>query len=755
MRPASVLFLLTLIFAGSLCSLYVGAQTRPLAESVKGSYVGSERCAGCHQREASFWKSSQHRRALEMARADTVLGRFDGATFEKDGVVTRFWTKDGRFLVDTQGPDGKPGTFEAKYTLGLEPLQQYLIEMPGGRLQAFGIAWDSRPANAGGQRWFDLYPGQKLAAGDPIHWTGVQQTANFMCVDCHVTDFRKGFDVQAAAYRSTWSEPGVGCEACHGPGKAHAESPRTQKLPAQFPARALNIWGTDPAHRPDVSAKGRSAEVEVCGRCHARHSQLTDDFQAGAPLADGYRVSVLEPELFYVDGQMRDEVFNHGSFLQSRMFSKGVSCSDCHDPHTQKLKAEGNAVCTQCHQPARYEARDHHLHDPASKGGACVSCHMPTVTYMVVDPRHDHSFRVPRPDRTATLQVPNACAACHADKTPQWLAGELRARPGHDASGFQTFAEAFAKADRGIPGVASLLMRIATDPNQSAIARASAVARASAMAPPAPDMARVLADGDALVRAAAAEGLQSADVAPLLASLVPLLHDPVRQVRIAAARAIAGPAELQLPEGERPAFRSALDEYIAVQRFNADRGEAHMNLALLELRRGNTLLADGHLQQAMRIDPTFVPAYIQLSDLLRTRGEEEKAAALLQQAVDRNPEAPQAHHFLGLSYVRRKRLDLALPELKRATDLDPAMPRYAYVYAIALDQSGRAEEARTVLDGLLARHPYDTDALVAGLNWAMRRNDRKAALGYLTTLREVRPDDRDVQRMIDRLSSPR
>jgi predicted CXXCH cytochrome family protein len=742
-------------------ALHLRAQTGapPIATTdPEPTFVGSQRCAACHRRESEAWRASQHAHALQPAAERTVLGDFADARFEKDGRVTVFHKRDGHFLIETEGPDGKAGEFEVKFTLGLYPLQQYLVELRGGRLQAFGIAWDARPATAGGQRWFDLYPGQKLAPGDPLHWTGIQQTANFMCIDCHVTGFRKGYDAAAGAYHSTWSEAGVGCESCHGPGSAHLANPQVE-LPAHFPPRSLNVWGTDPATRPDVPREGRTAEVESCARCHARRSQLTDAYRAGQPFGDGFHATLLDRGVYRVDGQMQDEVFNYGSFLQSRMFAKGVSCSDCHDPHTQKLRAEGNAVCAQCHAAAKYDSRAHHFHDPASKAGQCVSCHMPVVTYMIVDPRHDHSFRVPRPDLADSLGVPDVCAGCHRDRPKGWAAQELEKRLGHVPSGFQTFAEAFHAADREAPGAAGLLARIANDGAQPAIVRASAIARSSGLDPPLAgiDLRRALSDPDPLLRAAAAEAIAASDANPWLTALVPLLRDPVRGVRIEAARALAGPAELRLSQSDRESFRRALDEYIAVQTYNADRGEAHMNLALLEIRRGNTLLADDHLARAVAVDPGFVPAYVQRADLYRARRDEPAAERILREAVGRNPMSALAHFQLGLSLVRQRRGEAALEELRRAAELEPAEARYGYVYAVALEQAGQPAEARRTLERVLARHPYDVEALTAAAIWSIRRGDTKAALDHLMTLRALRPDDRGIAQEIERLqrTSPR
>ncbi|MFO1082498.1 MAG: cytochrome c3 family protein [Reyranellaceae bacterium] len=728
--------------------------------------MGSAACAGCHAREHAAWQPSQHAKAMQPARGAAVLGDFKDATFTRDGVTTTFTARDGRFFVATQGPDGRPGEFEVAYTLGVAPLQHYLVEMPGGRLQAFGIAWDTRPASAGGQRWFDLYPGQALPPGDPLHWTGIQQTANFMCIDCHVTDLRKNYDAAASRYDSSWTELGVGCEACHGPGAGHlawARDGRSASQPgrglaARFPGRAGVVWGTDPAKRPRVAvpAAGEIAEVETCARCHARRAQLTDSIQAGQPFGDGFRLSLLEAGLYRPDGQMLDEVFNHGSFLQSRMFAKGVTCANCHEPHGQKLVAQGNAVCTQCHEAARFAARDHHFHEPAGAGGQCVACHMPVVTYMVVDPRHDHSFRVPRPDRARTLGTPDVCASCHADKPAGWAEAELRQRLGRLPGGFQTFGEAFHAADRAAPGAAGLLARIAADATQPAIVRASAIARASGLGrTDVVDLGAALADPDPVVRAAAVEaaaGLR--DPGRLAGPLAALLRDPVRAVRLEAVRALAGPTELRLSEADRTAFRAALDEYLATQAYNADRGEAHMNRALLEIRRGNGLLADDHLTLAIAVDPTFVPAYVQLADLYRGRRDEAKAAAILRQAIALNPESGLAHHSLGLSLVRQRGLEAATEEFARAAQLDPGNARYGYVYAVALEQGGRPGDAMKVLDEVLTRHPYDAEALQAGAAWAVQRGDRQKAVGYLEQLREIAPGDAAVDRELRRLQRP-
>jgi predicted CXXCH cytochrome family protein len=329
------------------------------------SYVGTETCAGCHIQQHSAWQGSHHDLAMQIATAKAVLGDFSNASFTYAGISTRFFTRDGKFFVNTDGPDGKLADFQIKYTFGVTPLQQYLVEFPGGRLQAFGIAWDSRTKEKGGQRWFHLYPKEQLKAGDPLHWTSIDQNWNYQCADCHSTNLEKNYDANSKTFNTQWAELNVGCEACHGPASNHLAWAKHTASSEQFSGAGKGLatvlderrgvsWlselqtGNATRSQPRTSNK----EIETCATCHSRRGQTSDRFVHGQRLADNYRPALLEDGLYWPDGQQRDEVFNHGSFLQSKMFAKGVTCSDCHEPHSLKLRAEGNGVCAQCHQPA-------------------------------------------------------------------------------------------------------------------------------------------------------------------------------------------------------------------------------------------------------------------------------------------------------------------------------------------------------------------------------------------------------------------
>ena len=276
----------------------VVASSAPVTSTVVAAkYVTSAQCAGCHAKEHAAWKGSDHDLAMQTADAQSVLGDFAGAKFNYAGTTSTFIRRDGKFFVNTDGPDGKLADFEIKYTFGVRPLQQYLIELPGGRMQALGIAWDSRSKAKGGQRWFHLYPGQSIKAGDPLHWTGVQQNWNFQCAECHSTDFRKSFDAAAGAFKSTWAEMNVACEACHGPGSNHVawarkegawqSLERSKGLAIALDERRGVSWMpvAETGNAKRSAPRQESREIDTCARCHARASRISDDYVHGKPPA--------------------------------------------------------------------------------------------------------------------------------------------------------------------------------------------------------------------------------------------------------------------------------------------------------------------------------------------------------------------------------------------------------------------------------------------------------------------------------------
>lgn len=700
---------------------------------------------------------------MQPADSSTVLGDFHDATFRYGDVTTTFHRRGSAYMIRTDGRSGEIHDYQVRYTFGVYPLQQYLLSADLG-LQAFSIAWDARPASEGGQRWFHLYPREHITHGDELHWTGPQQNWNFMCADCHSTDLKQNYDEVLDSYRMpTWSDIDVSCEACHGPGSVHvawaykakARKPRpgeSKGLAVSFGERSVRAWSIDPATGSARPHGGPiTAEIQACAPCHMRRTVVAADYHPGRRLYDHYLPATFDTTLYFPDGQQREEVYEWGSFLQSRMYHAGVTCSDCHDPHSGRLRAEGNALCAQCHDPAHFDRREHHGHDPASAGGRCVACHMPERTYMVIHRRGDHSLRIPRPDLTLTLGVPNACQSCHGDRDARWAAAAIRRWHPQPKPGFQRFASAFG----GSVGELERDQRLAQvlgDSTQPEIARAAAVgAIADRGGREGLAAARVaLRDPSAWVRAGAISALARLPLEDQMRLLPPYLDDPVRIVRIEAARVLASVPTGAFRDADRTSFERAAKEYIASQELHADRPEHRTNLGTFLAQLGRYAEAEDQFKAAVRLGPTYVPAWANYADMRRMQGRDPEAELILRQGIRHAP-AASLHHALGLTLVRLHRASDALDEFALATKLEPADPAFAYVYAIALHSAGRTEEALDEIEHTLRRSPESLDLLAAGATIARDSGDRARALRYAERLAAADPSDPAARQLLEEL----
>ena len=532
-RRGAALLALTTAAAGGLALLArarlqkadgaTGGRAAPSAH-----FVGSQACAGCHPVEQAAWSSSHHRHAMEPADANSVLGDFGDVTFRYFGRETRFSRQGSTFQVTTENQQGKAETFKVAYTLGVAPLQQYLVAFDDGRIQALPFAWDARPRAQGGQRWFHLYPDADVTPADPLFWMRPRQNWNHMCGDCHTTGFSKRFSDATGRFDSRWSELGNGCESCHGAGSAHVEA-------AQHP-----VPGASAQHF--VSGLHTQVEqLDQCGACHARRVRLRED-ASHERMHDTWRPELLQDGLYFVDGQIKDEVFEIGSFLQSKMAARGITCSHCHDPHTARLRAEGNALCTQCHDRKTFDNPQHHFHAAGTDGARCVNCHMPSRTYMVVHERRDHRIAVPRPDLSDTLGTPNACAACHVEKARgnAWAADEIaRHRSGRrqGPSGAELLGPALWRARHEQPDAVASVRALLADPTVAGLSKATAL---SALGASAPIEAAAIAEpllraADPWSRLGAVEALRLAPDAARTRLLAGQATDASRAVRFSVA----------------------------------------------------------------------------------------------------------------------------------------------------------------------------------------------------------------------------
>lgn len=682
------------------------ADTAPakLASPPGQSDAGS--CAACHPAQATLWERSHHAQSMQPATQQTVLGNFGGATLRVKGESTVFFRRGARFMARTTGGDGRPQDVEIAYTFGVSPLQEYLVAAPGGRLQVLGAAWDARPAEAGGQRWYSLNPESPPRPGEPLHWSGRDQNWNFMCADCHSSGVRRNYDAKSNRFSTSWSSIDVACEACHGPGAAHvawAQGPRTDRPQGLYLAKgavAVRGWRFSFAddHQRIVTPQsdlvpGRDSN-ETCAPCHSRRMALVADpgVAVGTPYLDRYQPLLIEPGVYKADGQIDGEVFEYTSFAQSAMHGAGVACVDCHEPHGLALRAPGNALCSQCHRGTAYDRPEHHHHAAGSPAAQCVSCHMPTRTYMGVHVRHDHSLRVPEPAANGPAQVPDPCTACHVGRPATWsaaaIAGWRAAGGAPPASGPGGFAGALDAAWNGHPDEGRLL---------SALAQArSGVAKASVLSvlPPSGSgrwlaaLTAAAQSDDEWVRLGAARALAGAASPQGVALGARLLDDPRRAIRIEAARSLVGTPDGLLSTAQRQRLQEGIKELVDSEQASADRPESHVNRALIRQGLGQATAAEQELRTALRLDPQFEPALVNLADLYRNEQRDAEGEALLRRAVRLPHAGAESAHALGLLLVRRGQRAEALLWLRKAVALAPGDVRYAQVLKIAERELG-------------------------------------------------------------------
>lgn len=734
--------------------VFASAQA-PMQKTSEG-YVDSGQCQACHRRQAEQWTQSHHSWSMRLPEAQNVLGNFANQTFSDDaGVEVRFTRRGERFFINAQDEQGQRRDFPVAYTFGVFPLQQYLIERPGGRLQSLTVAWDSRAREDGGQRWFSLYPGQRFTPDDALHWTGRSQNWNGMCAQCHSTDLQKAYDEQQDSFATTWSELAVGCQACHGPGAAHLAW-ATQPKARQAHARTAAERGLAVSFSPRV----KGYEVEQCARCHAQQESLGGGPRPGMPLLDSAHPTLLSAGAYFADGQQQGEVFEYGSFVQSRMYAAGVTCSDCHNPHSGKLYAQGNTLCTACHNPQgnprfatlekkRYDSPAHHFHPAGSPGAQCTNCHAPSRNYMLIDARRDHSFRLPRPDLSASTGAPDACTGCHTDRTAQWASEQISQRFGPERPAH--YGPILQQARAHDPEALALTTQLITDTTRPAIIRATAVeALAEYGAPAIEGLSQALADPQALIRSSAVRAMAGWSAEQRLQRLPALLTDPVLAVRDQVARGLAD-VQAQLPVEQRQRLQALLDDHRARLRANADLPGIRFNLASLLERQGQREQAIAQYRQVLRQDLDFTPARIALARLLLNHGQPDAALDVLDTGARRGAQSggfSDLAYALGLLQAERKQPQQAVHWLEKARAGQPRNTRLYYNLALLYSQLKQPEQARRVVLSGLEQAPRDIDLSYVAAYLSVRSGQLDLARGYLEQVLAQQPEHAEAQRLL-------
>lgn len=668
-------------------------------------FVGSDQCIDCHKEQVEAWKGSDHDMAMKHADKDSVLGDFNDATIKFKGKVNRFFTKGDQYWVNIEGPDNQFHDYKISYTFGFEPLQQYMVEFDDGRIQLIPFAWDARAQEQGGQRWYHLYP--EMEKTDAFYWTNTGQNWNFMCADCHSTDVKKNYDAKTNTYNTQWFEINVGCEACHGPASDHISWAKGEQknTTAHYGfgrdlSKSVKEWVFKEGHSTLQPKEIQfTDQITVCAQCHSRRVQLNEDqAHVKGSLLDSYLPSLITSELYHNDGQIYDEDYVYGSFMQSKMAEKGVTCTNCHNPHSTKLEIPEQAVCSQCHIASEYTPEKHTFHKANTEASQCTTCHMPETTYMGVDARRDHSWQIPRPDLSKNIGTPNVCTQCHQQQDDAWADKHVgQWFPDSPYRNQQHFAVAFYAADINYRGAGDALSYTAQDVKQAGIIRGSALQRLGAF--PSKNtivaLGRAIKHDDPLIRLGAIQGSAGYSAYDRWQILSPLLTDKVLGVRTEAAGALAA----YWPEWnplQREQLSPALDEYIEIQLFNADRGFGMTNLGNVYRAQGEFKQAEQAYLKAIKVEPYFVNSYVNLADLYRAQGNEMKGVELMQQGITAQPKSGALRYSTGLALLRLNDKAQASTYFKQATAVDPQNAQYWYIYGLSLEQSNTNQAANAL-----------------------------------------------------------
>jgi Tfp pilus assembly protein PilF len=721
------------------------------------TFVGSKRCEKCHKREYEEWQESHHAKAMAVATDETVLADFNNTSFIKQGIESRFYRKDDRFFVHTKGPKAEMADFEISHTFGWYPLQQYLVPFPGGRMQCLPIAWDVK-----NKKWFHLYPDLDLDPEEWIYWTNQGQNWNSMCADCHSTELQKNYDPVAETYATQWAEINVGCEACHGPGSKHLDWGELPEMARTERKDGLLV---------QTSGTNNRQHVELCAPCHSRRSMLGDYTHKQQDLLDTETPRLLEEGLYYADGQILDEVYVYGSFVQSKMYANDVRCSDCHNVHTIKLHQEGNKLCLQCHQASLYDTKDHHFHKEEGEEGEpirtpdgevvfevgsgtqCVQCHMPGRMYMVNDYRPDHSIRIPRPDLSIELGTPNGCSRCHIDKTNEWSADYTKKWYGSKQK-FH-YGTTFSAARKGEPQAKPKLIQIISDNLAPTIVRATALSLLGRYQ--GDDVIAVFKQGveseEAVIRRTALMFLPRLSPEAQMQMAGPLLDDPIKGVRIEAARALTRIPPDQLGKRRQEPFKQAMNEFEATALYSADFAASRLNLGALASYLGQIDQAEEHFKKAVAINRDFYTARTNLAVLYSRQGKNDLAEEQLRKALAVNPDLADVHYSLGLLLSEQKQYEEAVEHLKKATAGMPDNARAQYNLGQLLLFLHRDKEAEIALLQTIAIEPRNMSYLGAVARFYLARGQFVKARKIGDQMTEQAPDNPLGQQLLDFINS--
>ena len=731
--------------------------------------AGSSSCRECHQQFYELWSTSHHGLAMQpytdKFSHQNLTPSQTPVRIGKNTYIPYIEVNEGWVLE--QKPDGKMRHHIA-HVMGGKNVYYFLTQLERGRLQTLPIAYDVRT-----REWFDTaasgvrhFPGTESDA--PLHWTDPAYTFNTSCYSCHVSQLAKNYDLSTDTYRTTWAEPGINCEACHGPGQEHVDICRSAK--ANQAPKDLRI----------ISIKSFSTEQTnaMCNSCHAKMSPVSASFEPGDRYFDHFDLITLEHPDFYPDGRDLGENYTMTAWLMSPCVKSGqLDCTHCHTSSGRyrfKNAKNPNAACLPCHRERVENVTDHTHHEVDSIGSKCVSCHIPATEFARMT-RSDHSMRPPVPAATLKFKSPNACNICHKDKDAKWADDYVR--KWHEKDYQRPMLEQASLVDKARRGnwdrLEAILEYISSQGRDEIVATALLRLLSGCESQAKwPVLITVLQkDASPLVRAAAAQALDGYITAESVRALAKATCDKYRLVRVRAATGLSAIGVEQLPSEYQTSVKLATTELLKALDTHPDDYASHYNLGNIHMRRSDYKKALTSYQTAIELRPDFVPPYVNVAFVHNSMGRNDKAEASFRTAIALDPNNADVHLNLGMLLGEMKRSKDAEKAFRTAMTADPNSAvaaynlgillvsnqpseslqwcrkayllrpdegRYGYTYAFYLFQEGAVEQAITVLADMISRNvPYgDAYALLATIH--LRRGEPDKAIdvyssGYQNT----------------------
>jgi predicted CXXCH cytochrome family protein len=657
----------------------------------KDGYVGDKQCATCHKDAVESWQRSHHDLAMQIADNSTVLGDFNDVSITLDSVSYFFTRKNDNYNVQVKEIDGSEVDYKIAYTFGITPLQQYIADFDNGKKQVLRVTWDVI-----NKKWYHQYPGDNLSPHDWMHWTKSSQNWNTMCAECHSTNLKKNYLVEEDAFNTTYSFINVNCESCHGPAEQHVNW-------------ANNIQDSLHNNKYIVAGKSQFSQMNMCAPCHSRRAKLTQNLVPGTHFEDQYMLQNLSQEFYHGDGQIEAEDYVFGSFVQSKMYHNDVTCTDCHDAHSLKLKEVGNNLCMQCHEP-KYDTPSHHFHSKETEGSQCVNCHMTGVTYMGVDYRRDHSFRVPRPDQSVAYGTPNACNTCHQDKSNKWAANKVVEWYGSKRADHFSDALLLSHRDNISEKERDALDEFINDLNFPAIARASVINNLQVTDSKQYEaLIEGLNDPSPMIRFAVLQKFRGLSLEDRTSIALKHTNDTTKLVRIGAAQLLIGVDLNAITDVDISGLKNSRNELEEMLNSNADFSSGRMQLGDYYLQTNDLKNAIKHYRMAIKMDSLLFPVYSNLATSYSMIGDFDNAIHFLNILIDKNPEAARSYYLRALLYFELKQSSLAVTDLNKAISLDPSNSRYLYNLATYYYQNKNFAEGEKVIKNALKLEKNNQD----------------------------------------------